>query len=216
MNLLTWKFIRCLLINKFRNCFLCLSSLKTQRVATQLVYRMFTSTQLRYALTQGKARWNPCFDVSFHIFAPRLGSWIDHIATRIEKGLPLEMKECPPLETMSVTCAHESLMEESSILLQVCCNSEIIPLAQENPAPPFQCLESVNVLEQPGGGGARTTTAATVRRNCPGDWGSRADEAIGAVLSWKYFQHLDWRDFYRRTMSQFRGSPYKGQQAKSV
>ena len=58
MNLLTWKFIRCLLINKFRNCFLCLSSLKTQRVATQLGYRMFTSTQLRYALTQGKARWN--------------------------------------------------------------------------------------------------------------------------------------------------------------
>ena len=121
------------------------------------------------SLKEKRGEINPCFDVSFHIFAPRLGSWIDHIATRIEKGLPLEMKECPPLETMSVTCAHESLMEESSILLQVCCNSEIIPLAQENPAPPFQCLESVNVLEQPGGGGARTTTAATVRRNCPGD-----------------------------------------------
>merc|ERR1712004_132325 len=58
----------------------------------------------------------------------RLGSWITHIAMRIEKGLPLEM-------------------EESSILLQMCGNSEIVPLAQENLAPPFQCLEPVNVLE---------------------------------------------------------------------
>merc|ERR1712004_702720 len=61
-----------------------------------------------------------------------------HIATRIEKGLPLEM---------SVARAHESLMEQSSILLQMYGNSEIIPLAQENPAPPFQCLELVNVPE---------------------------------------------------------------------
>ena len=48
---------------------------------------------------------------------------------------------------MSVARAHESLMEQSSILLQMYGNSEIIPLAQENPAPPFQCLELVNVLE---------------------------------------------------------------------
>merc|ERR1712012_1540892 len=77
----------------------------------------------------------------------RLGSWITHIATRIEKGLPLEMEECPDLQAMSVARSHESLMEQSSILLQICGNSEIIPLAQENPAPPFQCLEPVNVLE---------------------------------------------------------------------
>jgi len=82
-----------------------------------------------------------------HIFAPRLGSSITHIATRIEKGLPLEMEECPDLETMSVARAHESLMEQSSILLEMCGNSEIIPLAQENLAPPYQCLDPVNVLE---------------------------------------------------------------------
>merc|ERR1712156_843417 len=82
-----------------------------------------------------------------HIFAPRLGSWITHIATRIEKGLPLEMEECPDLQIMSVARAHESLMEQSSILLEMCGNSEIIPLAQENPALSFQCLEPVNVLE---------------------------------------------------------------------
>merc|ERR1712004_898558 len=70
-----------------------------------------------------------------------------HIATRIEKGLPLKMEECPPVQTMSVARAHESLMEQSSILLQMCGNSEIIPLAQENPAPPYQCLDPVNVLE---------------------------------------------------------------------
>merc|ERR1712012_332859 len=77
----------------------------------------------------------------------RLGSSITHIATRIEKGVPLEMEECPDLQAMSVARAHESLMEQSSILLQICGNSEIIPLAQENLAPPFQCLEPVNVLE---------------------------------------------------------------------
>jgi len=82
-----------------------------------------------------------------HFFAPRLGSWITHIATRIEKGLPLEMEECPDLQAMSVARAHESLMEQSSILLQMCGNSEIVPLAQENLAPPFQCLEAVNVVE---------------------------------------------------------------------
>merc|ERR1711963_167684 len=70
-----------------------------------------------------------------------------HIATRIEKGLPLEMEECPDLQAMSVARAHESLMEQSSILLQMCGNSEIVPLAQENLAPPFQCLEAVNVVE---------------------------------------------------------------------
>merc|ERR1712004_828172 len=70
-----------------------------------------------------------------------------HIATRIEKGLPLKMEECPPVQTMSVARAHASLMEQSSILLQMYGNSEIIPLAQENPAPPFQCLELVNVPE---------------------------------------------------------------------
>merc|ERR1712107_54787 len=70
-----------------------------------------------------------------------------HIATRIEKGLPLEMEECPPLQVMSVARAHESLMEQSSILLEMCGNSEIIPLAQENLAPPYQCLEPMNVLE---------------------------------------------------------------------
>ena len=57
------------------------------------------------------------------------------------------MEECPDLQAMSVARAHESLMEQSSILLQMCGNSEIIPLAQENLAPPFQCLEPVNVLE---------------------------------------------------------------------
>jgi len=82
-----------------------------------------------------------------HFFAPRLGSWITHIATRIEKGLPLEMEECPDLQAMSVARAHESLMEQSSILLQMCGNSEIVPLAQENPATPYQCLDHVNVLE---------------------------------------------------------------------
>merc|ERR1711962_1065597 len=82
-----------------------------------------------------------------HIFAPRLGSWITHIATRIEKGLPLKMEECPPVQTMSVARAHESLMEQSSILLEMCGNSEIVPLAQENLAPPIQCLEPVDVLE---------------------------------------------------------------------
>merc|ERR1711963_9147 len=70
-----------------------------------------------------------------------------HIATRIEKGLPLEMEECPDLQIMSVACAHENLMEQSSILLEMCGNSEIIPLAQENLAPPYQCLDPVNVLE---------------------------------------------------------------------
>jgi len=55
------------------------------------------------------------------------------------------MEECPDLQAMSVARAHESLMEQSSILLQICGNSENIPLAQENP--PFQCLEPVNVLE---------------------------------------------------------------------
>merc|ERR1711963_954710 len=71
-----------------------------------------------------------------------------HIATRIEKGLPLEMEECPDLQAMSVARADETLMVQSSILLQMCANnSEIIPLAQENLAPPFQCLEPVNVLE---------------------------------------------------------------------
>jgi len=82
-----------------------------------------------------------------HFFAPRLGSSITHIATRIEKGLPLEMEECPDLQAMSVARAHESLMEQSSILLQMCGNSEIVPLAQENLAPPFQCLDPVNVVE---------------------------------------------------------------------
>ena len=57
------------------------------------------------------------------------------------------MEECPDLETMSVARAHESLMEQSSMLLQICGNSEIVPLAQENLAPPYQCLEPVNVLE---------------------------------------------------------------------
>merc|ERR1711963_1260789 len=70
-----------------------------------------------------------------------------HIATRIEKGLPLEMEECPDLQIMSVACAHENLMEQSSILLEMCGNSEIVPLAQENLAPPFQCLDPVNVVE---------------------------------------------------------------------
>merc|ERR1711963_833160 len=71
-----------------------------------------------------------------------------HIATRIEKGLPLEMEECPDLQAMSVARAHESLMEQSSILLQMCGNnSEITPLAQENLSPPYQCLDPVNVLE---------------------------------------------------------------------
>jgi len=82
-----------------------------------------------------------------HFFAPRLGSWITHIATRIEKGLPLEMEECPDLQAMSVARAHENLMEQSSMLLQICGNSEIVPLAQENLAPPFQCLEPINVVE---------------------------------------------------------------------
>merc|ERR1712012_370447 len=77
----------------------------------------------------------------------RLGSSITHIATRIEKGVPLEMEECPPLQIMSVARAHESLMEQSSILLEMCGNSEIIPLAQENLAPPYQRLDPVNVLE---------------------------------------------------------------------
>ena len=57
------------------------------------------------------------------------------------------MEECSDLQIMSVALAHENLMEQSSILLQICGNSEIIPLAQENLAPPFQCLEPVNVLE---------------------------------------------------------------------
>ena len=57
------------------------------------------------------------------------------------------MEECPDLQTMSVACAHEGLMEQSSILLQICGNSEIIPLAQENLAPPYQCLDQVNVVE---------------------------------------------------------------------
>jgi len=82
-----------------------------------------------------------------HFFAPRLGSWITHIATRIEKGLPLEMEECPDLQIMSVACAHENLMEQSSILLEMCGNSEILPLAQENLARPYQCLDQVNVIE---------------------------------------------------------------------
>jgi len=76
----------------------------------------------------------------------RLGSSITHIATRIEKGLPLKMEGCTPVQTMSVARA-ESLMEQSSILLEMCGNSEIIPLAQENLAPPIQCLEPVDVLE---------------------------------------------------------------------
>jgi len=81
-----------------------------------------------------------------HFFAPRLGSSITHIATWIEKGLPLKMEQCPSFQTMSVARAHENLMEQSSILLQMCGNnSEIIPLAQENP--PYQCLEPVDVLE---------------------------------------------------------------------
>merc|ERR1712047_132071 len=57
------------------------------------------------------------------------------------------MEECPPVQTMSVARAYASLMGQSSILLEMCGNSEIIPLAQENPAPPFQCLEPVDVLE---------------------------------------------------------------------
>jgi len=55
------------------------------------------------------------------------------------------MEECPDLQAVSVARAHESLMEQSSILLQMCGNSEIIPLDQENP--PYQCLQPVNVLE---------------------------------------------------------------------
>merc|ERR1712012_93633 len=70
-----------------------------------------------------------------------------HIATRIEKGLPLEMEECPDLQAMSVARADESLMEQSSILLEMCGNSGIVPLAQENFAPPYQCLDPVNVVE---------------------------------------------------------------------
>merc|ERR1712223_354548 len=77
-----------------------------------------------------------------HIFAPRLGSSITHIATRIEKGVPLEMEECPDLQVMSVARAHDGLMEQSSIPLQICGNSEIVPLAQEN-----LDLDQVNLLE---------------------------------------------------------------------
>ena len=54
------------------------------------------------------------------------------------------MEECPDLQTMSVARAHASLMEQSSVLLQMCGNSEIVPLAQENP--PYQ-YHPVNVLE---------------------------------------------------------------------